>query len=161
MVELDFFWKKIFLPLRNREKGPNIVFLKEIYGVNYSLIFLSEKNTRTYLTNNLIKGMLWKYSLSLSEFVLQWMFILFAMVLSHIWNKSSPWHVSRSALDTLDCRILKSTISSEQSDEMAWFFAWWYKVMKKNSWKSLKKTLWKVFGLSWSKMDLAPQFTGL
>ena len=58
MVELDFFGKKIFLPLRNREKGPNIVFLKEIYGVNYSLIFLSEKNTRTYLTNNLIKGML-------------------------------------------------------------------------------------------------------
>ena len=33
-----------------------------------------------------------------------------------------------------DCRIFKSTISLEQNDEKAWFFACWYKLIEIKSW---------------------------
>ena len=33
-----------------------------------------------------------------------------------------------------DCRILKSNMSLEQTDEITWFFACWYKFMDSKSW---------------------------
>ena len=50
-----------------------------------------------------------------------------------------------------DCRILKSTLSLEQNDEKAWFFASWYRFMETKSWlKSIgggggQKSVWSLW----------------
>ena len=45
--------------------------------------------------------------------------------------------MGQNALGQSDYTIFKSTISLEQNDEKAWFFACWYKFMDNRSW--LKK----------------------
>ena len=47
-----------------------------------------------------------------------------------------PWCFPRSqnALGQSDCKIFKSNTSLEQNDEIAWFFTFWYKFMKIESW---------------------------
>ena len=42
--------------------------------------------------------------------------------------------MDQNGLGQSDCRILKLTKSPEQKDEKAWFFAWWYRLMKIKSW---------------------------
>ena len=44
------------------------------------------------------------------------------------------WDISQNALSQWDSRIFKSTISPEQSNDRASFFACWYKFMKIKSW---------------------------
>ena len=66
-----------------------------------------------------------------------------------IWKTSGSWYMSQNALGQSNCRIFKSTISLEQSDENSQFLTW-YKLMEiKNALKILK---W-----AWSKMDVATQ----
>ena len=67
----------------------------------------------------------WKIStLSFTEFVLQWKFILFAVFLniSHIWENFSFGYMDQNVLS-------QSTISPEQINEFAGYFALWYKFM--------------------------------
>ena len=52
-------------------------------------------------------------------------------------SKSVSWDMVQNALGQTDCRIFKSTISLEQTDEIAWFFICWYKCMEIKCW--LKK----------------------
>ena len=47
-----------------------------------------------------------------------------------IYHKSCSGYICQNTLSQLDCRILKLTISSEQIDEKALFFACWYRVGK-------------------------------
>ena len=49
-------------------------------------------------------------------------------------EKSCFWDISQNALSQWDSRIFKSTISPEQGDDTASFFACWYKFMKIKSW---------------------------
>ena len=52
-------------------------------------------------------------------------------------EKYGSWDMNQNALGQSDCRILKSTISLEQMDEIARFFVffvWWYKFMKIKCW---------------------------
>ena len=42
--------------------------------------------------------------------------------------------MAQNALGQSDFRIFKSTISLEQNDEKAWFFACWYRFMENGSW---------------------------
>ena len=42
--------------------------------------------------------------------------------------------MGQNALGQLDYRIFKSTITLEQYDEKAWFFACWYRFMESRSW---------------------------
>ena len=42
--------------------------------------------------------------------------------------------MGQNALDQSDYRIFKSTITLEQYDEKAWFFACWYRFMENRSW---------------------------
>ena len=48
----------------------------------------------------------------------------------------------QNALDQSYGRIFKSNVSLEQNDEVAWFFAYWYKFMEIKSW--LKNIWWGV-----------------
>ena len=74
-------------------------------------------------------------------------FILFGVLLhkSHIWKKSFFWNIGQNSLSQSDYRIFKSTISPDQIDEIASFFACWYKFTEIKSWS-------KIFGWTWSKM---------
>ena len=38
--------------------------------------------------------------------------------------------MDQNALCQSDCRIFKLTISPEENDEKAWFFAYWFKLME-------------------------------
>ena len=53
--------------------------------------------------------------------------MLFAVLLHkfHICEKSGSWDMGQNALDQSDCRIFEMTISLEQNDKKAWFFAFW------------------------------------
>ena len=62
---------------------------------------------------------------------------------SHIRETSGSWDMGKNTLAQSDYRIFKSTISSEQNDEIG-FFACLYKSMKMKSW--LKWSKW-VTGL--------------
>ena len=42
--------------------------------------------------------------------------------------------MSKNSLGQSDCSIFKSTISPEQNDEKAYFFARWYKLIEIKSW---------------------------
>ena len=42
--------------------------------------------------------------------------------------------MGQNALGQSDYRIFKSTISLEQNDEKAWFFACWYRFMENRNW---------------------------
>ena len=56
---------------------------------------------------------------------------------SYIWEKSCSWVIDFIVLSQSDCRIFKSTISSEQMYGTASFFACWHKFTKKlikNGW---------------------------
>ena len=53
---------------------------------------------------------------------------------SHTWEKSGSWDIGQNALGQSDCSIFKSTISLEQNDEKAWFFACRYRFMENRSW---------------------------
>ena len=58
--------------------------------------------------------------------------------------------MGQNALGQADYRIFKSNRSLEQTDEIAWFFACWYKFTKIKSWVKnfgVQKGLW----LLWSK----------
>ena len=44
-------------------------------------------------------------------------------------GKSGFWDMGQNALGKPDYRIFKSTISLEQNDEKAWFFACWHRFM--------------------------------
>ena len=52
----------------------------------------------------------------------------------HIFEKSGSWDTGINALGQSDYRIFKSTISLEQNDGKAWFFACWYRFMEMRSW---------------------------
>ena len=60
--------------------------------------------------------------------------------------------MDQNALGKSDYRIFKSTVSVEENDEKAWFFACWYKFMEIKSWS--KNTVW-------SKMDVTTLVWGL
>ena len=54
--------------------------------------------------------------------------------------------MGQNALGQSDCRIFKSTISLDQIDEKAKFFACWYKCREIESWlKSIGVGMAKVF----------------
>ena len=53
---------------------------------------------------------------------------------SHIWEKSGSWDIGQNALGRSDCRIFKLTVSVEENDEKAWFFACWYRFMEIKNW---------------------------
>ena len=61
---------------------------------------------------------------------------MFAVFLhkSHICEKSDSWDMGQNALGQSDYRIFKSTISLEQNDEKAWFYACRHRFMKIRSW---------------------------
>ena len=44
---------------------------------------------------------------------------------SYIWKKPFFWDIGQNALSQSDCRVFKSTISLEQIDQTASFFACW------------------------------------
>ena len=75
-------------------------------------------------------------SLIFSEFGLWRNFIIFTVFLhkSHTWEKSGSWNMGQNALDQSDCSIFKLTISLEQNDEKAWFFACWCRFIEIKSW---------------------------
>ena len=54
------------------------------------------------------------------------------MLKSHAREKSGSRDMGQNALGESDCRIFKSAISHEQSDEKAWFC--WYRFMDIKSW---------------------------
>ena len=62
--------------------------------------------------------------------------ITFAVLLhnSHTWKKSVFRDRGQYALDQSDCSIFKLTISLEQNDEKAWFFAYWCRFLEIKSW---------------------------
>ena len=62
--------------------------------------------------------------------------------------------MDQNALGQSDCRIFQSTISPEQNDWKAWFFA----CFNTNSWKL--KVDWKVLGLAGSKMGVVTLGSG-
>ena len=41
------------------------------------------------------------------------------------WENFGSWDMGQNVLNQLDCSIFKLTISLEQNDETAWFFAYW------------------------------------
>ena len=49
---------------------------------------------------------------------------------SHTSGKSGSWDLGQNSLGQSDCRIFKSTLSLEQNDEKAFFFAFWYRHME-------------------------------
>ena len=54
---------------------------------------------------------------------------------SHTWEKSGSWDMGRNTLDQSDCSIIfKLTISLEQNDEKAWFFASWCRFIEIKIW---------------------------
>ena len=53
---------------------------------------------------------------------------------SSIRRKCYSWDIDQNALSNSDWQIFKSSISAEQIDETAWFFACWYKFPKIKSW---------------------------
>ena len=59
-------------------------------------------------------------------------------------TKSCVRDIGQNTLSQSDCRISKSSISSEQFDETISFLAWWYKF------KKIKRSL-KVFGFGMVK----------
>ena len=71
-----------------------------------------------------------------SEFGLKRKFLLFAVFMykSHIWERFGSWYMGQNALRQSDYRIFKPTMSLEQNDEKAWFFACWYRFMEIGNW---------------------------
>ena len=65
---------------------------------------------------------------------------------SYIWEKSCSWVIGKNVLSQSDCRIFKSTISPEQVDETASFFACWHKFTKIRSWS---KFFWLGMVKNW------------
>ena len=69
-----------------------------------------------------------------------------------------------NALSQSDCRIFKSTISPEQIDETASFFACWYKFTKIKSWKVDQKVFGKnecgQSGLGTIKLAVSQEWNG-
>ena len=59
-----------------------------------------------------------------------WRFVLIAVCLgkSQILKNFGFWDMVQNAAGQSDCRIVNSTISPQQNDEKAWFFAWSYKL---------------------------------
>ena len=55
-------------------------------------------------------------------------------IICYIWEKSDSWDMAQNTLGQSECRIPKSTISLELSDEISWFFACCYKFMEIKSW---------------------------
>ena len=49
-------------------------------------------------------------------------------------KKSGTWDMDKNALNQSDCSIFKSTISLEQNDGKAWFFASWCNFTEISSW---------------------------
>ena len=69
--------------------------------------------------------------------------------------------MGQNALDQSDCSIFKLTISLEQNDEKAWFFACWYRFMEIKSWlKNIRVVMIKKwcghFGL-WTKLAVSQE----
>ena len=74
----------------------------------------------------------WKiWSLDFTEFILQYKYILFALFLykSHIRENFCSWDMDQNIFNQSDCRIFLSTISPEQINEKARFFAYWYNLI--------------------------------
>ena len=89
-------------------------------------------------------------TLKIWSLILFW-FILFAVFLnkSVIWGKSGSWDMGQNALSQLDCRIFKSTISLEQNDEIARFFACWYNIkfsINFANWMGVIRNLYDHYG---------------
>ena len=61
------------------------------------------------------------------------------------WEKFCSWDICQSALSHSDCRIFKSTISSEQIDEIALFFACFILVLFLHFYKFTKIKSWPNF----------------
>ena len=53
---------------------------------------------------------------------------------AHFFEKSSSWDIGQNAFGQLGNRTFKSNVSLEKNDEIAWFFACWYKFMEIKSW---------------------------
>ena len=49
-------------------------------------------------------------------------------------EKSGSWVIDQNNIGQPYCWIFKLTVSQEQNDEKAWYFACWYKSMKIKSW---------------------------
>ena len=53
---------------------------------------------------------------------------------SHTWENCGSWDMGQNALDQSACSIFKLTMSLEQIDKKAWFFAYWYRFIQIKSW---------------------------
>ena len=53
---------------------------------------------------------------------------------SHIWEISDSWNIGQNAFCQSDYTIFKSTLSLEENDEKAWFFACCYRQIEIKSW---------------------------
>ena len=53
---------------------------------------------------------------------------------SHTWEKAGSWDMGQNVLDESDYSIFKLTISLEQNNEKAWFFAYWCRFIEIKSW---------------------------
>ena len=62
--------------------------------------------------------------------------------------------MGQNALGQSDCSIFKSTISLEQNNKKAWFFACWHRFMEIRSWL-------KNIGVAWPKIGVATLLSGL
>ena len=77
------------------------------------------------------------YFFFFSEFGLLRKYILIAEWFdkpSHIWEKSGFWDIGQNGIGQSDCRVLKWTLTLEQSHEKAWFFVSSYKFIEIKSW---------------------------
>ena len=76
------------------------------------------------LLENLVNNVFWIWSIR--------KFCIFCCILAQIsyWEKSGSWDMGKNVLGQLDCRIFKSTVSLEQNNERAYFFACWYIFME-------------------------------
>ena len=61
-------------------------------------------------------------------------YMLYSCINPIFLKKCGAWDMSQDVFGQSDCRIFESTISLEQKDEIAWFFAGWYKFMAIKSW---------------------------
>ena len=76
------------------------------------------------LLENLVNNVFWIWSLR--------KFYIFCCILAQIsyLEKSGSWDMGKNVFGQSDCRIFKSTVSLEENNERAYFFACWYIFME-------------------------------
>ena len=94
----------------------------------YLLLLIFHSYVWIFLCLNFLDPLLWpEGSYELGSVLLSFCPSIFPLFLhkSHTWEKSTSWDIGQNALNQSGCSIFKLTISLEQNDEKAWFFACW------------------------------------